>query len=47
MRVLKGAALASALTLAPAAFAEEAVLDRADNGFILLSAMLVLLMSIL
>lgn len=46
MRVLKGAALASALTLAPAAFAEEAVLDRADNGFILMSAMLVLLMSI-
>ncbi|MCI6906407.1 MAG: ammonium transporter [Succinatimonas sp.] len=47
MRVTKSAMLASALAFAPAVLAEEeAVLDKADNGFILMSAMLVLLMSI-
>ncbi len=46
MRVCKSALLA-ALSFAPCAFAEEtAALDTADNGFILMSAMLVLLMSI-
>ena len=47
MRVTKSALLASALAFAPSVFADEtAALDRADNGFILMSAMLVLLMSI-
>ncbi len=57
MRVMKSALLLSALTLAPAVFADEetaeavvetaeAAVDTADNGFILMSAMLVLLMSI-
>lgn len=47
MKVCKSAIAAMALT-ATSAFADEApaVLDRADNGFILMSAMLVLLMSI-
>ena len=46
MKVCKSAIAAMALT-ATSAFADEApaVLDRADNGFILMSAMLVLLMS--
>uniref|UniRef100_UPI003FF0488E ammonium transporter n=1 Tax=Succinivibrio sp. TaxID=2053619 RepID=UPI003FF0488E len=47
MRVTKSGLLASALAFAPSVFADEtAALDRADNGFILMSAMLVLLMSI-
>lgn len=47
MKVCKSAIAAMAL-IATSAFADEApaVLDRADNGFILMSAMLVLLMSI-
>ena len=47
MRVTKSALLASLLAFAPAVFADgEATLDKVDNGFILMCAMLVLLMSI-
>lgn len=48
MSLIKSAALIGALAAAPCAFADEAEasLSLADNGFILLSAMLVLFMSV-